>query len=127
MTTEELSRADRDALRRALTIARAESKAYREHLDDIAAREGWIASAQAASYHCQIRALALKPWQAPPCHGGPDEIGIGYGNTAGEVRLRRRLREAGLSLYEPDPASALEKIASTAADTPPPEIASARS
>jgi hypothetical protein len=118
MTTEELSRVDRDALRRALVIARAESTTYCEHLAGIEEREGWVSAAQSASYHCQVRSLRLKPWQAPPCHGGPDEIGVGYGNTTGEVRLRLRLRAAGLSLYEPDPAGALEKIAASTADTP---------
>ena len=118
MTTGILTEIDRDALRRALALARAESDGEREHLDAIEAQSGWQEAAESAAYHCQCRALRLKPWQAPPCHGGPDEIGIGYGNTAGEVRLRRRLREAGLSLYEPDPHAALAAKARGVADTP---------
>ena len=117
MTTEELSRVDRDALRRAYATARAESEAYRKHLDGIEAREGWVSAAENASYHLQVKNLALKPWHCPPCDCRSDEIGHGYGRSRGEVMLRRRMLESGLSLYEPDPAAALEKVAAGAADT----------
>jgi hypothetical protein len=118
MTTEELSRTDRDALRRAYATARVESEAYRDHLAGIEAREGWLAAAESSSYHLQVRNLRLRPWQCPPCACRSDEIGMGYGRSRGEVLLRKRMLEAGISLYEPDPASALEKIAAGAADSP---------
>jgi hypothetical protein len=79
-------------------------------LDDIAAHEGWLEAAQRASYHCQIRSLRLKPWQCPPIDCS-DEVGVGYGHSRGEVMLRQRMLAANLSLYEPDPIAALEKIA----------------
>jgi hypothetical protein len=90
---------------------------YREHLAGIEEREGWLEAAQRASYHCQVRSLRLKPWQCPPCDCD-DEIGMGYGRSRGEVMLRRRMLDAKISLYEPDPADALEKIAASTADTP---------
>ena len=114
MTTTGLSQVDYEALARAYETAAAESEAYCEHLDYIEAREGWVSAAQSASYHLQVKNLKLKPWQCPPCDCRSDEVGHGYGHSRGEVMLRRRMLEAKLSLYEPDPAAALEKIASAA-------------
>jgi hypothetical protein len=114
---EELTRTDRDALRRALAAAREESEMYRDHLAGIEAREGWLAAAESSSYHLQVRNLRLRPWQCPPCDCRSDEVGHGYGRSRGEVLLRKRMLEAGISLYEADPAVALEKIASGVAGT----------
>ena|SRR6516164_9267204 len=105
-----LSRVDRDALRRSLEIARAESKVEREHLASIEAREGWVSAAESASYHLQVKNLKLKPWHCPPCACFSDEVGLGYGRSRAEVLLRRRMLGAGLSLYEPDPVAALERV-----------------
>ena len=105
-----LSRVDRDALRRSLEIARAESKVEREHLASIEAREGWLEAAERASYHLQVKNLKLKPWHCPPCACFSDEVGLGYGRSRAEVLLRRRMLGAGLSLYEPDPVAALERV-----------------
>jgi len=112
--TMELAKADIEALRRAFVIGRNESAEYREHLDRIAAQRGWPEAAASAAHHCQVRALRLKPWQAPPCDCRSDEIGPGYGCSHGEVMLRRRMLKAKVSLYEPDPIAALEKIAGVA-------------
>jgi hypothetical protein len=49
--------------------------------------EPWIEAAEFAAYGVQIEALALKPWESPPCVVDEDE--------------------AGLSRYEPDPKGAL--------------------
>src|SRR6516225_10923201 len=114
MTTGILTASDRDALRRAFEAAAAEGAEYREHLDGIEARDGWVSAAESASYHLQVKNLKLKPWQCPPCDCRSDEVGHGYGHSRGEVMLRRCMLEAKLSLYEPDPAAALEKIASAA-------------
>ena len=113
MTTT-LSPIDQDALGRALVIARAESGAECARFDDIEAQHGWREAAERASYCLQVKNLALKPWQCPPCDCRSDEVGHGYGHSRVEVMLRRRMLEAGLSLYEPDPAAALETIASAA-------------
>ena len=104
-----LTEIDRDALRRAFEAAAAEGAEYREHLARIETREGWVSAAQSASYHLQVKILKLRPWQAPPCGCRSDEIGPGYGHSRAEVLLRRRMIEAKISLYEPDPAAALEQ------------------
>jgi hypothetical protein len=116
--TMKLAKADIEALRRALERGRDESDEYCAHLDRIAAQRGWPEAAASAAYHLQVKVLGLKPWQAPPCSCHSDEIGRGYGRSRTEVLLRRRMLRAGISLYEPDPAAALEKITEGAADTP---------
>ena len=115
MTTE-LTTADLDALRRAFETARAESDEEREHLDSIEAREGWESAAQSASYHLQCRNLRLKVWEAPPMHVHGDEIGQNYGTKAKEVKLKRRMLALGISIFEPDPISAIERVESARRD-----------
>jgi hypothetical protein len=106
----DLTKADIEAMQRALEIGRGESEAYAAHLDRIATQRGWPEAAASAVHHLQIKNLVLKPWQCPPCDCHSDEIGPGYGRSRGEVLLRRRMLAAGLSLYEPDPIAALELI-----------------
>jgi hypothetical protein len=112
MTETELTATDVDALTRAFEIGRRESPAYRGHLKHIEAQRGWRQAAESASYHCQIRTLKLRPWQPPPSwvrdiEGslalGDDGIGGWYTAT----KLAQRLLAVGLSLYEPDPPTAL--------------------
>jgi hypothetical protein len=111
MTTETLSEIDREALDRALRLARAESPQERARLDSIEQDKGWHEAAVRAVYHLQIRSLELKPWQAPPMEAR-DVVNAsgGYGRTRKEVTLRRRLVAAGLSVYEPHPLGALEAV-----------------
>ena len=109
MTTT-LSPIDQDALTRALVIARAESGTERARFDDIEAQYGWREAGERAAYHLQVKTLRLKPWHCPPCDCRSDEVGHGYGHSRAEVLLRRRMLGAGLSLYEPDPVAALERV-----------------
>jgi len=109
---EELSRADRDALWRALTIARAESDEERAHLDHIEGRSGWQEAAESAVYHLQCRALRLRPWEPPPSWIRDLEADLAAGDdgVSGRyraARLTQRLLAAGLSRFEPDPLAAL--------------------
>jgi hypothetical protein len=108
MTT--LNQADREALGRALKMARAESKQERERFDEMLSREGWREAAHAAAYACQCRTLKLRPWQAPPTDVHSDVVmnPPSYGHRPEEIALRRRMLALGLSLYEPDPICALE-------------------
>jgi hypothetical protein len=122
MTT--LSPIDRDALERALKIARAESDTERARFDAIEARYGWQEAGARAAYSRQIKVLKLKPWHCPPCDCRSDEVGHGYGRSRVEVMLRRRMLQAGLSLYEPDPAAALELIRDLAEKSAPEHRAS---
>ena len=69
----------------------------------------WVEVAQFASYHCQIKALGLAPWQPPPCHDdGPES-----------AALLEEMLEAGISQFEPDPAGALRKAKSGAMSISP--------
>jgi hypothetical protein len=106
-----LTRIDRDALERALELARAESVQERDRFDALETRYGWQEAASRASYSRQVKTLKLRPWQCPPCDCRSDETGPGYGHSRGEVLLRRRMLKAKISLFEPDPIAALEKIA----------------
>jgi hypothetical protein len=92
---------DRDALGRAMEIAMSDpdrARQLRAKLVD----EPWEEVAQFAAYGCQRSALRLKPWEEPPMHA---HAGI----PKAEALLRRML-EAGLSEFEPDPLSALERV-----------------
>ena len=106
-----LSRIDRDALERALVMACRESPEQAAHYEEMLRHKPWQEVCESAVYSMQLKTLRLKPWQCPPCDCRSDEIGLGYGNSRGEVLLRRRMLKAGVSLYEPDPIAALEKIA----------------
>jgi hypothetical protein len=113
MTTTELSEIDHDALTRALAMEREQDPAG---VDDDLQRQPWEAAARSAAYHCQCRALKLKPWLAPPSDAG-DVVTHApcYGHRPEEVALRRRLLATGISIYEPDPLGALEAAEAGAA------------
>jgi hypothetical protein len=101
---------DRQALKRALVMARAESPGRARQIDAmLAERPSWLRAALFASYSCQSETLHLKPWQSPPCWMGdtkPIDDPQQHGLFAA-WDLRRRLLAAGLSAYEPDPIAAL--------------------
>ena len=108
----ELTVADTEALTRSFDLGRRESTAYRAHLDAIAAQSGWRFAAESASYHHQIRTLKLKPWEPPPSwvrdiEGNLEAGDDGVGGWYRAAQLAQRLLAAGLSLYEPDPVTAL--------------------
>jgi hypothetical protein len=109
METTDLSADDTDALTRVLEIMRAVSEEERAHYDAVLEREGWVEAATRAAYNAQIKSSGLRPWQAPPFEAA-DEVdeGGGYGKTAEEVGLRRRMIELGISLFEPDPRAAIK-------------------
>jgi hypothetical protein len=95
-----VKRIDRDAMRRAIDIMRAESPASAAQIEHKLKREGFEEAGHFASYHVQCDVLQLKPWEAPPS--------CVWGNfCSGGIELRDRLLAAGLSVYEPDPARAL--------------------
>ena len=93
---------DRRALRRALSIRFSSVQGKLEMLNLLASRS-WGEVAERAAYSCQIRALALLPWQQPPCRGD------GYHKQPEAAALLARMLRAGVSRFEPDPAAALAK------------------
>jgi hypothetical protein len=113
MTTQtELTAADTEALVRSFDMGCRESTAYRAHLTAIEKQSGWRFAAESASYHHQIQALKLRPWEPPPSwvrdiEGTLEAGDDGVGGWYRAAQLAQRLLAAGLSLYEPDPITAL--------------------
>jgi hypothetical protein len=92
---------DREALEEAMRIARLDP-GRAEQLDEKLKDETWIDVAEFAASCVQCRTLHLKPWELPPCDIYEDDP-----NTAGK-RLLKRMLDAGISRYAPDPIAALE-------------------
>jgi phage terminase small subunit len=118
MVTTRLSAIDRDALTRALALAKASDEpGRREQIPRMLQHKTWQDVAEFAAYGCQRRALQLKPWQNPPCYG---QLRTDDADNAGAAVLLQRLLEAGLSRWEPDPVAALAAIETRAhGDLPP--------
>ena len=98
-----MNKIDKDALTRAMTIARREAGRSAQ-LDSMLEDSPWREVAEFAAYCVQGRALRLKPWESPP--SSCDEDGEGDRQREGRALLRRMLA-AGLSRFEPDPLRAL--------------------
>jgi hypothetical protein len=105
-----MTQRDRDALTRALVMARALDARIANAVETMLKTSTWQEAAEYAVFHCQTSRLHLRPWMCPPCDAN-DEIdpaeGDRYGNRADEVSLRQRLKRAGLSAFEPDPLAAI--------------------
>jgi hypothetical protein len=99
-----MNRVDREALQRALKLARADPE-YREQIAAKIEADGWESAAEFAAYCCQIDNLGLKPWMDPPCFAEvrPD---------AEALAILVKLLGAGLSRFEPDPVAALAAVRS---------------
>jgi hypothetical protein len=113
--TPRLSEVDRVAMTRAIEIRRRESFVSREQIDDKLATEDWEEVGKFASYGAQCSALKLKPWQWPPCWIRNLESCLrvppgDHGGQRAAAELLKRLLDAGLSRYEPDPLGALAAI-----------------
>jgi hypothetical protein len=109
-----MNKVDREALKRAVELACAESPGRARQIRDMLETGPWKAAATFAAECCQSRLLRLKPWQDPPCYadGDPDAIpnSDGIGETAEAHALLHRMLRAGLSRWEPDPLAALAKV-----------------
>jgi hypothetical protein len=116
-----LSPVDREALERAIEIARSDPE-ERETIDRLMKEQGWYVAAHQAVYHCQRELIRPRLWQPMPYDIDPAQveaiIARGPDGLAGEyqaARLLRRMLRAGLSRYEPDPIRALERAKERAA------------
>lgn len=104
-----MKRVDKEALVRAIKLARASDPKRDAQIAHKLKTEPWIDVATFAAYGCQCDALHLRPWQPPPCWLGDDKPidDFPLAGRAAAWELRRRLIAAGLSMYEPDPIGAL--------------------
>jgi hypothetical protein len=106
-----LTNVDREALERAIALYRQRDSASRDQIDDLLRTRSWREVAELAAYGCQCDRLGLRPWQSPPT-----EVDVSYEHMTGDdhrglraaAQLLRRLLDAGLSRYEPDPLHALD-------------------
>ena len=96
-----MTKADKDALERALTMCRAEPDRA-EQIASMLADRSWWDVATFAAYHCQNRALKLKPWEDPPCFVEPDDL-----EHPQAVKLLKEMLAAGVSRWDPDPLAAI--------------------
>ena len=100
-----MTEADRAALELAMEYARRDPERALQLDKKLKGERGilpqsWQAVAEFAAYCAQTVSLHLKPWEAPPC------LSDGEGN-APEDKLCRKMLEAGISRFHPDPMAAL--------------------
>jgi hypothetical protein len=74
----------------------------------------WDETAHFCSYHQQMNALNLHPWELPPLSIYPDDADYmkirGRQVTPEAVTLLKRMLDAGISRYHPDPLAALAAV-----------------
>jgi hypothetical protein len=101
----EITEADVEALQRALhmTLNEWDDPARIRQVREMLTERSWFTVAEFCSYHQQNKNLQTKPWESPPCW-----IGTGATIEPEYLEIGRRLQQAGLSLFEPDPLRALE-------------------
>jgi hypothetical protein len=85
--------------------------------------EPWQQVAEFCACHCQRQSLQLKPWQPPPCLLEDFEADIAAGDDGimgryAAAQLLKKMLEAGISFYEPNPLAALKKAKAPAKPTP---------
>jgi hypothetical protein len=100
-----MTEVDKDALRRAIKMARAESPEHAGQIDRMMAQgQSFEEIGRSCASGCQRHNLRLKPWESPPIYAElhPDQPGA--------TELLNKLLDAGLSRYEPDPIAALEAL-----------------
>jgi hypothetical protein len=111
-TDKTLTPADEDALARALVVTRGESAARARQIDTMLGDESWQSVAVFAASCAQSRSLNLAPWQLPPFRANLADLDQPPGDASGRresAELLRRLLDANLSPFEPDPLAALER------------------
>ena len=110
-----LSPVDREALERAIEIARNSGEpGRREQIDRLMEKEGWFAAADFCCYCCQRELIRPRLCQPTPADIDPADIEtiIARGDDAPNgnftaAKLLKRMLRADLSRYEPDPVRAL--------------------
>jgi hypothetical protein len=103
---------DLAAMKRAITLERARGARERQAIDDRLREQSWHEVGQFASWCCQDRAMRLRPYDCPPCRiksTDPNDSSDDWGWRPSEIALLRKLLDAGISRYHPDPIGALEE------------------
>jgi hypothetical protein len=109
--TTRLSEVDREALERAIVLARQESPGRRDQIDSMLRERDWLDVAKFCAYCCQDTELKLKPWEIVPCWIDDIDQHVALpdlGQRRRAIRLLRKLLALGLSKFEPTPLAALE-------------------
>ena len=102
-----MRKTDRAALELALQQTLAEKDQSRvEQVRSMLEDRDRLDVMQFCSFHRQIEALKLRPWELPPCLGDYD--GSPGGRDEQAWALLKRMRKAGLSRWDPDPLAAVE-------------------
>lgn len=96
-----MTKVDREALKRAMDIAMRDRN-MRERLK----HKPWEEAAFCAARYCQREVLRLRPWERPPMSVENSDRSLDRGARI----LLKKMLAAGLSKYEPDPMTALEKL-----------------
>lgn len=112
---------DRDALERAVEMARQDPAEGRRIDERLARGENWQKVAGFCASHCQSEALDLAPWQMPPMWFA-NELDTALREPFGDASGRReagevlaRLLRNGCSKFEPDPIGAIAEAERQAA------------
>ena len=116
-----LSPVDREALERAIELTKAENRARAAQITNKLKTESWREVAEFAAFHCQHRALQVKPWELVPVSVDEDEltpIGDDVHRRGRAIKLLRRLLKAGLSRYEQQPLMALGRVEAAKVEGP---------
>jgi hypothetical protein len=114
VTTRMINDRDLDALKRALLWGRIYQMRELQIrvLPDPMPADGtpeWIAMASRVAAIAQAYHLGLKPWQCAPIHVAADAVAADcYGCRRDEIALCQRMRDLGVSRFEPDPPTALD-------------------
>ena len=109
-TDNTLTPADEDALTRALAVTRAEDAGRLRQIDSMLADESWQSVAVFAATCAQSCSLNLAPWQSPLFRASLRDLDKPYGDPSGKresAELLKRLLDANLSPFEPDPLVAI--------------------
>jgi hypothetical protein len=109
---------DEQAWKLAIGMYRARGRSDAAYIDEKLEREGFRSAGRYAAYSCQFRSLHAPPWAVVPCSLiEPIEVVLARGAGTPEQALdyeaavlAKRLQDAGLSIWHPDPQQALREI-----------------
>jgi hypothetical protein len=108
---------DEAAWRQAIEMYRARGRGDAAYINEKLEREGFRSAGEFASYGCQFRALNVEPWRTVPCSLiEPVDVVLARGPDSGDpgddfaaAKLAKRLLDAGISIWAPDPERSLRE------------------